>query len=62
MKVVLSSRGRNRVNKGPMKSVFEARGRVKLIGVPGSTGETSFRILEDNDFRITENGDFRTLE
>jgi len=62
MKVVLTSRGRNRLNKGPMKSVFEARSRIRVSGIPGSTAETNYRITEDNDFRITENGDFRILE
>lgn len=63
MKVVISNRSSIRLNKGPMKSVFDVRRKVKLTGVPGrSGGELNFRLLEDDDFRITETGDFRILE
>lgn len=63
MKVNLENRGRQRLNKGPMRSVFENKRKVVLSGTPGSSsGDANFRLLEDGDFRITENGDFRILE
>lgn len=64
MKVVISNRSSSsRLNKGPMKYVFDVRRKVKLTGVPGrSGGELNFRLLENDDFRITETGDFRILE
>lgn len=63
MKVILENRGRQRVNKGPMRTVFENKRKVILSGIPGSSSsDANFRLLEDGDFRLTENGDFRILE
>lgn len=63
MKVILENGGRQRVNKGPIRTVFENKRKVILSGTPGASSSASvFRILEDEDFRITENGDFRILE
>lgn len=63
MKVILENRGRSRVNKGPMRTVFENKRKVILSGILGSSsGDGNFRLLEDGDFRLTENGDFRILE
>jgi hypothetical protein len=63
MKIILENRGRNKVNKGPMKTVLEKRERIVITGSPGgSSSDAFFRLLEDNDFRITESGYFRILE
>lgn len=63
MKVILENSGRQKINKGPMRTVFENKRKVILSGVPGSSsGDANFRLLESNDFRLTENGDFRLLE
>jgi hypothetical protein len=63
MKIILGNRGRHKVNKGPMKTVFEKRSRIVINASPvGGSSDSFFRLLEDNDFRITEDGDFRILE
>jgi len=63
MKVRLNNPTTQKINTGRMKTNLFNQTRMKLYGTPGfSGGETTFRILEDNDFRITEDGYFRILE
>lgn len=63
MRTVLKKACSTKVNSGGLSTSLKTCNRTRVYGTPGvGGGETSFRILEDNDFRITENGDFRILE
>jgi len=63
MKIGLGKSCKTKLNKGNLKGVMEIRTRVKIYGVPGSSGsDVDFRLLEDGFIRLLEDGSFRILE